>query len=250
MSRCKSVLAGVAVLLAVFAGPSVEIGQMQALGARRAEAFSLFDVVTTVSDMLGYNIENTAEAVLKHLSKATIQTAYAKIKMGEALGLDPARLQGANQALRELLRNPTDINAIRTSARMEISEDDLQAKINSAMPVEDRAQREQIKTLLQEAKAARSAANNNNAAAAAKAALLTTLVASKIRDNPDDWKGKLVTFLTIAQTADHLLKEQAAHSQRLKLISQDFEAKWNIKEPTDQEVKKLEKKLDKELKPQ
>ena len=250
VGRFGAVLAGMAVFGTVVAGLPVDFGQQGVIGARMAEAFSAFDLIGKISDALGYNVESTAKAVLKHLHKSSVQMAYAKIKMGEALGLDPARLQGANQALRELMRSPDDLNAIRTSVQKEISEADLEARINAATPAEDVAQREQVKTLLKEAKAAQNAAHNNNAAAMAKAALLTTLVASKIHDNPKDWKSNLASYLTIAQTADGLLKEQAAHSKRLKLISRDIEAKWDVKEPTDKEVKQIEKKLDKELKPQ
>ena len=247
--RKKSIIAGMIASIFFITGPTVSVWQAPTfnVGMTRAEAFNIGGLAGPIMDIM---IAKTAKSVLKHLSKASVQMAYAKIKMAEAVGMEPEKIQGANQAMLAIIRSPNDINAIRTSTQLEIPEEEIERRMNSIMNITDQERLEKVKSLMQEAKIARHAAHKNNAAAIAKGVALTGLLAKRLHDDPKGTGAHIALFALIATASQQLMKEQSQHSDKLKFISRDFDSRWSIKDPTDKEVKNFEKKLDKELKPQ
>ena len=250
MSKKRSIIAGIIAAIFFVTGPTVSVWQTANIktGMSRVEAFNFGELAGSV--LIDIMIAKTARAVLKHLGKASIQMAYAKIKMAEAVGMEPEKIQGANQAMRAIIRNPNDLNAIRTSSQLEISEDEIERRLDPIRDINDQTRLEKVKTLMAEAKMARHAAHKNNAAAIAKGVVLTGLIAKRLHDDPKGMAAHLALFITIASVSKELMSEQSKHSDRLKFITKDFDSRWSIKDPTDKEVKKFEKKLDKELAPQ
>lgn len=252
LNKKKSIVTAIIAVIFFITGPTVSVWQISKLpnvtvGMSKAEAINLGGLANVAADFM---IPKTAKSVLKHLSKASIQMAYAKIKMAEAVGMEPEKIQGARQAMLAIIRSPNDLNAIRTSAQLEISEVEIERRISSTMNVTDQNKSERIKALWSEANLARHAAHKNNAAAIAKAVVLTGLIAKRTHDNPKSMAKHLATFLVVATVSQQLMKDQSKRSDELKRITKEFDSRWSIKEPTDSDVKKFEKKLDKELQPQ
>ena len=251
MFNGKMIVASALVAVMVATGPSIQMLYSSVkidMGMKTAEA----GVGKFLKGGLGGLLIDTVvigktKSMLKHLRKSSMQMSYAKIKMAEAMELDPARISAAKQAAIAVGKTGDVVEGAKIAARRDISDSELRAGATRLLSLQDQAKEAHIKELLQEAEAARHAAHKNNAAAAGDAVFIIGGLAKRLHDDPSGMARNVALCLVAAEAAKSLLKEQDNQSAQLKSINSMFKEHWDIKEPTQKDIRKAEKNVDKEF---
>ena len=251
MGKVKMITASTLAAVMAFTWPSVHIVNSTVtmdFGMRRAEAglgdFFKGGLGGAIIDAI---IIGKTKSMLKHLKKSSMQMSYAKIKMAEAMELNPETISAAKQAAIALSKTGDIVEGAKIAAQQDIPDNVLQAGATKLLSLEDQTKEARIQELLQEAEAARHAAHNNNAAAIGDAVIIIGGLAKRLHDNPKGLERNLAICLVAAEATQALLKEQSSHSEQLKSINSMFKERWEIKEPTKKDIKKAEKNIEKEF---
>ena len=183
------------------------------------------------------------DLMVESLWKAAVLMEESKLCLYEAAEFDLATIAASQEAIRAMTLDPHDINAIRQSTYNEISEDELVRKSAMLLRIEDRADFEQALSLLTRSKHARSAAHHYNKAAADHIAQALLHIA-RIDENDKQAIARASEYLVYRVIdAEELIERQKRQSNMMHRVLDVVEKKWNIKEPSKKERKKLEKEL-------
>ena len=252
MGNRKTIVAGALAAVMIATGPAVQTANYALtvnIGMKTAEAGGWGDFFSggIGAAIIDAVIVGKTKSMLKHLRKASMQMSYAKIKMAEAMDLDPTRIAAAKQAAIAVGKTGDVVESVKIAARQDISDSELSAGATKLLSLQDQAANDHIVELLHESEAARHAAHKNNAAAVGDAVFVIGGLAKRIHDDPKGLARNLAICLVAAEAAQSLLKEQETQSAQLKSINTMFKEHWDIKDPTPKDIKKAAKNVDKEF---
>lgn len=244
----KKIMAAFLALTMTAGGQFLPPGGSFSWGMHRAEAGwggLLGDIVKIFVPTTWEQFMAEHQAMMYDLAMAAVYTNIAEIKAGQALGLEPEKLQGVVVALQALGNSPTDMNAIRTSSKARIPEKELQARAQRLMSVEDKARLAQFTGIMQESATYRSAARSHSGKAAGHAAKIIAGAAAGISEDKSvgNIVEKVAMLALMAQEAQEIQKIQKEHSDSLKLITKDIENRVKIKEPKGKEAEKMAQQM-------
>lgn len=196
-----------------------------------------------IVDGIEHSAKKNADKILEALWKSAVLMEESKLCLAEALELNPRDIAASQEALRAMTFDRRDMNAIRKSIRREIPEDELRSKTAKLLTMEDQSKYESISKLLKRSKEARSAAHSYNSDAIGH--IVSTLAHIAVLREVDPNAEARITryFLSRVMDSRELLDYQQQQSKMFHNTLDVVEKKWNIKEPSKSERKKIEKEI-------
>ena len=184
-----------------------------------------------------------SDEVLDALWKSSVLMEESKLCLAEALQFNPKRVAACKESIRQMTFDRNDMNAIRTSTYNGLSEDALKFGVSQLLSDDDRAMDAKIQALMKKSQAARHASHSYNKAAIGHIIKVFHNIGKLKEKDPQAAERVTNYFVHRLGDAYELLKIQRKQSEMFHEVFKVFNRKYNVKEPTKKEIKRIEKEL-------
>ena len=184
-----------------------------------------------------------SDKILDALWKSSVLMEESKLCLAEALNFNPRKIAAYKESIRQMTFDRNDMNAIRTSTRDAIPEDVLKYGVSRLLSNEDRATDVKIQELMKRSQAARHAAHGYNEGALSHIARAFFHIERLKEKDPYAADQAMRYLIQRLGDAQELLSVQRKQSKMFHEVFDVFNRKYNIKDPTKKEIKRVEKEL-------
>lgn len=228
---------------ALFAASLVLIPAPQPAEARISiKSFIRWGTEKLLNDPERFAMERSDE-ILDALWKSAVLMEESKLCLAEALEFNPKRIAACKESIRQMTFDRNDMNAIRTSTYNRLSEDALKFGVSNLLSDDDRAMDAKIQALMKKSQAARSAAHGYNEDALEHITVAFDHIHSLQKKDPRAAERVMGYLIQRIGDAEELLHIQKKQSKMFHEVFEVFNRKYNVKEPTKKEIKRIEKEL-------